>query len=546
MSVSPFSSLSKMTMDRPEVALRAMHSDSDLWDRARSVFTELRQRRQADGFEALSPAKAVEVVSKSQAPEIHLLSRISYGFSDAEMEQAQALGFEGLLDYHLDYEQIPGNGIETVLADAFPTLAMTYEELLAVARDQSAQPAVELIVATLLRQYFSPRQLFEQMVEFWSNHFNTFIFDGAVQYLKNGEDREVIRAHALGNFGAMLNADARSPSMLIYLDNYSNVVDGPNENYARELLELHTMGVGGGYTEFDVKEVSRAFTGWTLAEEVEGLFTFVQQWHDTDTKTILGQAFPAGRGIEDGQEVLDMLVAHRATAEFVSFKLARHFVADQPAQSLVDTLADQFQDTGADIRSVLRTLFLSDEFAASQGQKFKRPGEYVMSTLRTLDPFNANDGFRILFNQLDRLGQVPFYWEPPTGYPDVQDHWVNSSALLTRWNFGIAVGGGEVDLNLRRDVGEDDGYDPSGRVMADFLQLKIFDLIGDARSPRELLEILVARVLRQSIDAADETAMLAYVADGRPLDESLDLGEAVRKARGLIGVLLSSRYFQGR
>lgn len=546
MNIAVFKPAASMAMSRPEQVMKVLRENTEVWDRARAVFTELRRRRESDGLTPLTPAKALGIVTKTQSPEVHLLSRMSYGLTDFELEQAQSLGFEGLLDYQLNYGQIPDAGIEDVLADAFPTLAMSYEELLAVARDDSAQPAVELIVATLLRQYYSPRQLFEQMVEFWSNHFNTFIFDGVVQYLKNGEDREVIRAHALGNFGDMLNADARSPSMLIYLDNYSNIVDGPNENYARELLELHTLGVGGGYTEFDVKEVARAFTGWTLSEDAAGLFTFVQQWHDTDTKTILGESFPAGRGMEDGQEVLDMLVSHRATAEFVSFKLARHFVTDQPPASLVTVMADQFQDTAADIQSVLRTLFLSDEFAESQGQKFKRPGEYVMSTLRTLDPFNANDGFRILFNQLDRLGQVPFYWEPPTGYPDVQDHWVNSSALLTRWNFGIAVGGGEVDLNLRRDVGEDDGYDPSGRVMADFLQLKIFDLIGDARTPRELLEILVARVLRQTVDAADEATMLAYVAEGRPPDEALDLGEAVRKARGLIGVLLSSRYFQTR
>ncbi len=510
-----------------------------LLDRARALAERL----------ALVDVARMPTALKAAAPHapelVHLLSRTSFGISRGELEIAQLLGYDGYLDYQLDYQAIDDAWLEDVLAELFPSLAMSYQEIFqAVESDQEFNPAPELIVATMARQLFSPRQLFEVMTEFWTNHFNVFIFDGPVQYLKTGDDRDNIRPHALGRFRDLLYANARSPAMLIYLDNFSNTKFGPNENYARELMELHTLGVDGGYTETDVKEVARCFTGWTIDPRTEQLFAFNPLEHDTGEKTVLGQTIPAGQGIEDGEQVLEILLAHPSTARFLATKLARRFIADDPPASVIDEVADAYAASDGDVRFMLEVLLGSDEFLAASEQKFKRPAEFVGSVVRTLEPVSEGDYFGVVFRQLEGLGQIPFFEEEPTGYGDTIDHWLNSNALLGRWNLGFGVAFGDVPVGSRAAF--DDREPDAERVMADFIQLPIFELLDEARTPAEIVDRLVERVLYRPLTRDERDTLIEHAAAGRPGSAPLELGDAVSAARSALAALLASHHFQMR
>jgi len=228
--------------------------------------------------------------------------------------------------------------------------------------------------------------------------------------------------------------------MLYYLDNFLNFAADPQENYARELLELHTLGVDGGYTEDDVKEVARCFTGWTIDRDT-GEFRFVPFLHDTGSKTVLGTVIPAGGGISDGDTVLDLLASHPSTASFIAGKLCRRFVADEPPQALVDTVADAFRRSNGDIVTVLRSLFSSVEFSELRDQKLARPMEFVGGLVRALGTGAASgeDSVRLYVALLGILGQLPFYWVPPNGYPDVAAYWGSTSGFLNRWRVALAL-----------------------------------------------------------------------------------------------------------
>jgi len=219
--------------------------------------------------------------------------------------------------------------------------------------------------------------------------------------------------------------------------------DGPNENYARELMELHTLGVDGGYTEKDVQETARILTGWAFRRRT-GDFRFFGFRHDYWAKEVMGVRFPAGRGVSEGRRLLDMLARHPSTARLIAGKLARRFISDNPPESVVENIADTFSRTGGDIRTTLRTLLLSDEFRAAGDQKLKRPFEYVVSTLRAVGPEVSQRGYRSLFDTLRRLAHLPLTWPAPNGFPDVAGCWISTAALLNRWNFALATpGGGE-------------------------------------------------------------------------------------------------------
>ncbi|MBE9540288.1 MAG: DUF1800 family protein [Proteobacteria bacterium] len=237
--------------------------------------------------------------------DIHFLNRISYGPTTTAVAEVGKLGWDAVLRDQLHPENIDTSGIDSILAKEFPTLGLSAKDVVdADDTELSARLIPDLIVSTVLRQ------LYERMVEFWSDHFNINLLDDRINYLKTTDDREAIRPNAMGTFRDLLHANARSPAMLLYLDNYSNTKEGPNENYARELLELHTLGVDGGYTETDVVEVARAFTGWTISPENFG-FAFRMKNHDRRKKSVLGQRIlrTATGGITDGEQVLDLLVA---------------------------------------------------------------------------------------------------------------------------------------------------------------------------------------------------------------------------------------------
>ncbi|MFZ0684857.1 MAG: DUF1800 family protein [Terriglobales bacterium] len=320
----------------------------------------------------------------------------------------------------------------------------------------------ELQQSKLIRALYSERQLQEVMTDFWFNHFNIYLNKDADQYLVTAYERDVIRPHALGKFKDLLVATAQSPAMLFYLDNWLSVgpksqaavnagknkpgqaTPGLNENYGRELMELHTLSVNGGYTQHDVTELARVLTGWTIQPVDEGAaFQFNAKKHDQGDKVILGHTIPEN-GMNEGLEVLDMLAHKPATAKFISKKLAMRFVSDDPPPALVDRMAQKFLATDGDIREVLRTLFKSPEFWAPRAYraKVKTPFEFVVSSLRATgtDLNNAAP----LVGTLNKMGMPLYQMVPPTGYSMTASTWMNSEALIDRMNYALALSNGQV------------------------------------------------------------------------------------------------------
>jgi uncharacterized protein (DUF1800 family) len=425
------------------------------------------------------------------------------------------------------------------------------------AKNNLRQPALltgELHASRILRAAYSERQLQEVMVDFWTNHFNVFAGKGADRWLLPAYDRDTIRPHTLGKFYDLLQATAESPAMLFYLDNFQSVSaksrpgplaessqelrrrqlnrpgagsnvpqirtlpDGPivmsnnpqqqrpqqqraqgiNENYARELMELHTLGVNGGYTQKDVQEVARCFTGWTIfaprggaaaaqaitnmggrraemLRENAGTFYFAPNRHDDGEKIVLGQKIPAGGGIKDGLRVLDILAHHPATAKFIATKLARRFVMDNPSPALVDRVAAAFTKSDGDIRETLKAIFFSPEFNSPEAYraKVKRPFELAISAVRTLGAdTNGGPGFH---QWIARMGQPLYGFQTPNGYSDVAEDWVNTGALLERLNFGLSLASNRIPgtrVNLERFAGSTDPKSiDKAQVMDRFLSL---------------------------------------------------------------------------
>jgi uncharacterized protein (DUF1800 family) len=320
----------------------------------------------------------------------------------------------------------------------------------------------ELQHAKLLRALYSERQLQEVMTDFWFNHFNIYLNKDADQYLVTAYERDVIRAHALGKFKDLLVATAQSPAMLFYLDNWLSMgpkspaavaankgkpgqaMQGLNENYGRELMELHTLSVNGGYTQHDVTELARVLTGWTIQPLEQGAaFQFEPRKHDPGDKVVLGQTIPEN-GVNEGMQVLDLLAHHPNTAKFIARKLAMRFVADDPPPALVDRMAQKFLSTDGDIREVLRTMFKSPEFwsAKTYRAKVKTPLEFVISSLRATGTDLNNPG--AVLGILVKMGMPLYQMVPPTGYAMTASAWMNSEALIDRVNYALALSDGKV------------------------------------------------------------------------------------------------------
>jgi hypothetical protein len=364
-----------------------------------------------------------------------LARRITMGITESELALANSLGYDGYLEYHLDHAAIPEDPALLARLATLTTLTMDPIQLYPLPQGQIIN---ELTEAAILRAVMSKRQLFERMVEFWTDHFNIDILNGDDRYLKTVDDREVIRAHALGTFPALLSASAHSPAMLIYLDNFSSTAGNPNENYARELMELHTMGASGGYTQQDVAEVARCFTGWTLFNRTgqpnAGTFRFNALQHDNNQKIVLGNIIPAGGGIQDGLTVLDILVNHPSTAAFIAGKLCRWLLGETTPQSIIDAVAATYTSTTGDIKSMIRTA-LTPNYLADAAPRYKRPFHHFISALRALPSTIVTT--TALRNQLDAAGHRPFTWGTPDGYPDSLQYW--SGLILPRWNFGASL-----------------------------------------------------------------------------------------------------------
>jgi uncharacterized protein (DUF1800 family) len=328
----------------------------------------------------------------------------------------------------------------------------------------------DLMEGKLLRAVYSNRQLEEILTDFWFNHFNVFLDKGADRFLTTVYERDSIRKHVFGKFHDLLLATAESPAMLFYLDNWQSSKPSPNrgrnarglnENYGRELLELHTLGVDGGYTQHDVTEVARCFTGWTIKnlERSGGEYLFNPVMHDQGEKTVLGVTIPAGGGREDGLKVLEIIAHHPSTARFLSRKLAQRFVADNPPPSLIDKMTKTFHDKDGDLREVMKTMFNAPEFWSRGAfrSKVKSPLEMVASSLRATNA-DIDSGFALV-EQIAKLGEPLYRKQEPTGYSNQSQEWVNSASLLARMNFGLALISNKIP-GVKIDESRFQGEDP--------------------------------------------------------------------------------------
>ncbi len=386
-------------------------------------------------------------------PDFHLLSRAAFGPWPGDVQRLKAMGQAAWIEEQLHPESMADTACD-LRAERFESLYFSagdaYEFRKPVLRD-------EITRHSLLRAIYSRRQLFEVMVEFWTDHLNIDLEKGDCIYLKPSDDREVIRAHALGNFYELIRASATSPAMLVYLDGKSNKVrkktdDQPNENYARELMELHTMGVHGGYSQEDVREAARCLSGWTfdrnrfLAMNQSESF-FKPDWHDDGEKKVLGQAIAAGGGAGDLDRLVEIVCSHPSTASFIALKLCRRFVSATPPEGLVKRVAAEFTRTRGDIKCLLRLLLSSPEFQASQGQLLKRPFKFMVSAIRALAA--DTQAQRSVLEPLQRMGHGLFQYPTPDGYSDDELPWMGT--LMWRWNFGLALASGNqpgVRVNL--------------------------------------------------------------------------------------------------
>ncbi len=494
----------------------------------------------------------------------HALNRIAFGPRPGDVEHVRRLGLAAYIEQQLHPERISDAAVEARLG-GLQTLQLSTREIAeeyflpalmarrarqreradtgqdnrqpdrpdtdTMRRDQPDPPTMdamrkerlvlgELTAQRIVRAAYSERQLQEVLVDFWFNHFNVFAGKGQTRLYLTEYERDTIRPHVFGTFRDLLGATAESPAMLFYLDNWMSVdpnapdprrppdappqqarARGLNENYARELLELHTLGVDGGYTQHDVVEVARAFTGWTIDRpRAGGSFRFAPRLHDDGKKVVLGRTIDAG-GRRDGEEVLDILARHPSTARLIATKLARRFVADTPPASLVDRAAARFLATDGDLREVVRTIITSPEFFAAEAYraKVKSPFEFVVSALRATA---AEISTAIpLARTLRDLGMPLYFCQPPTGYADRADAWVNTGALLGRMNFALDL----VSNRLRGVHVEEEQLAGAGGVEGARRGLVETLLTGDASAET-----------RATLANATEVAQVAALAIGAP------------------------------
>jgi uncharacterized protein (DUF1800 family) len=425
------------------------------------------------------------------------------------------------------------------------------ETVIAMANPQRV-PEEELVQAKLLRAIYSQRQLEEVMTDFWFNHFNVFLPKGADRYFVSSYERDVIRPRAFGKFEDLLVATAKSPAMLFYLDNWLSEGpdspkalgipdharrrmppipnnkrkrgDGLNENYAREIMELHTLGVDGGYTQQDVTELAKVLTGWTIDKPNQGGgFKFDARMHQPGTKSVLGHRIK-DKGEKEGMEMLHLLATNPHTAHFISLKLAQRFVSDNPPDSLVASMSKTFLKKKGDIREVLTTMFRSPEFWADDAYRarVKTPFEFIVSSVRATSA-EVSDAAPLV-GQLNNMGMPLYLMQPPTGYSVKADKWVSSSALLARMNYSLALAGNKI-RGVQVDAAALAGSSPSGTLEQSLAALELGLLAGD-------------------VSSATHNSIMGRLSD--PMISQRKLDDAARKPNisAIAGLLLGSPDFQ--
>jgi uncharacterized protein (DUF1800 family) len=416
---------------------------------------------------------------------LHALNRLAFGARPGDVDRIVSEGVDVWIDRQLHPESISDAAVEKRLCN-LATLELTnadivdtyYKPIVQARREKKAGEAIDpgqikmfrqksqeivrdLVSQKIIRAAESERQLNEVMVDFWFNHFNVFAGKGIDRFLLTGYERDAIRPHVWGKFEDLLMATAKSPAMLFYLDNARSVADpehrdprvqrmmeirrpdmakkgGLNENYAREIMELHTLGVDGGYTQKDVTELARVFTGWSIDQRT-GSFIFRPALHDRGAKSVLGVNFPAGGGIEEGETMIRILAHHPSTAHHIAYELCERLVSDDPPKALVDRVASRFLATGGDLRETVKAVVTSPEFwdpKVYQGKE-KSPFEYVISALRAVNATVVNP--MPVARALQQIGEPLYGAQPPTGYSEKSDVWMNSGALMSRLNFVVAL-----------------------------------------------------------------------------------------------------------
>lgn len=452
---------------------------------------------------------------------LHALNRLAFGPRPGDLERVNQIGIERYLREQLDPQSIPVPPELTQRVSALRTLQMTPVELFVTfqlpvqqakgdtdtqkaARQRSQVILQEAVEGRLMRAIYGPRQLQEVMTAFWFNHFNVFAGKGLCHLWIGAYEQEAIRPHTMGHFRTLLGATAKHPAMLFYLDNWQNSApnsgprrakfEGINENYAREVMELHTLGVSGGYTQADVTALAHILTGWGLQKRgqagmgmgapgmgnpgmhapggMRGMggwgpwwrrparraplpgaqgdqygFYFDPSRHDFSDQVVLGRSYSGSAGIAAGEQALDVLARAPATARHLSYQLAQYFVADNPPQTLVARMADRFEQSQGDIRATLETLFFSPEFWDERyyGAKFKTPYDYVISAVRVTGAPEVTN-YRPLFGTMTLLGMAPYAHETPDGYANTREAWLNPDAMMTRLSFATALGQGHLPL----------------------------------------------------------------------------------------------------
>ncbi|MGH2597450.1 MAG: DUF1800 domain-containing protein [Actinomycetota bacterium] len=466
-------------------------------------------------------------------PNLHLLRRATYGPTPKALSEIRRMGADGWLARQLDPRTIDDRACDELIGDRFPRLGWSIAEA-TQALEFGWDLMFDVGVAAIVRAAWSERQLFETMVDFWSNHLNVTNPSDTVWANRHDYDRTVIRRHALGRFSELLVASATHPAMMTYLNNAESTKDLPNENYGRELLELHSVGVDAGYSEGEMYESALIMTGFGVDWETN-LFEYFPDYHYTGHVKVLEWSSNNrdANGYRMALDYVRYLAHHPATARRIATKLCERFVSDRPSPRLVSDLARTYLRHGTAIVPVLQQLFTSDAFGSSIGAKVRRPMQDVVATLRILgmgpDPSGGTDGLQGLYWMISDLGDTPMAWSQPNGYPDVADAWRSAGGTLGRWHSHMSLATGWYPSDLAHP-------DLRRRLLPAHLP----------RTHGKLLDLLAQRLVFRSLSSHHRSAVLGFLDVGAnaPVDEDSDAVN--ERLPAIVSLILDSPYFQVR